>query len=209
MKTIIFDMDGTLINSAKAITLTINKMRKMFGISGDLDENFIIKTINDPSKDTIFELYGFKSVSKEQKEAFEAEFIKNYKLYAVLYDGVKDLLVKCRENGYFLAVASNAPEISLKGILEKNGVLELFDLIVGVDKTTPPKPDPAMLFKVLEISKSSLSEAIFLGDSLKDELAAKNAKMAYLQVSWGFGENSQTSQNAKTPQDAWEIITRS
>lgn len=208
MKVIIFDMDGTLINSAKAIYCTINALRRNIGLKENLKEDFIIKTINDPKKDMIFEFYGVRNVTKEQKYEFEREFIKNYKLHAKLYDGLFEILQKCRDEGYFIAVASNAPEISLREILKINGVSEFFDLIVGVDKNMPPKPDPAMLFKVLEISGAKLNEAIFLGDSKKDEIAAIKAKMPYIQATWGFGQKSEISQNAKTPGDAWKIIQK-
>ena len=59
----------------------------------------------------------------------------------------------------------------------------------------------------LAVSKTGASKAIFIGDSLKDELAAKNANMPYVQVCWGFGEESKTATyNAKNVSEAWEII---
>ena len=107
MKVIIFDMDGTLINSAKAIYYTINALRRNIGLKENLKEDFIIKTINDPKKDMIFEFYGVRNVTKEQKYEFEREFIKNYKLHAKLYDGLFEILQKCRDEGYFLLKKPN------------------------------------------------------------------------------------------------------
>ncbi|CZE48315.1 HAD family hydrolase [Campylobacter geochelonis] len=209
MRVVIFDMDGTLINSAKAIEITINTTRKKLGLTPDLSSEFIVKTINDPSKNYAVEFYGLTNVAPELKMEFEKEFIKNYALYARLYDGVKELLEKLHQNGYFIALASNAPTVSLKAILEKNKVLELFDSVVGADKNTPQKPDPTMLFNVLkEASKiRPVKYACFVGDSIKDEKAATNANIPYLQVTWGFAEASTSFLSASSTKEAYELIT--
>ena len=145
------------------------------------------------------------SVKKsEEKAEFEAIYVKNYKEFAVLYDGILDLIKKCKENGYFLAVASNAPKDALCGILRMQGVSEYFDFVAGANAKIPQKPDPAMLLEVMKNSK--FKKAIFLGDSKKDEFAAKSANIEYLQVSWGMGKMSENTKNAKTPYEAWEII---
>lgn len=205
-KVIIFDMDGTILDSGDAIATTINTMRKKCGMNALLDKEFIIKTINNPAKDYILEFYGEMQITSRMRELFELEFVTNYHKFAKLYAGIEDLLKKCKEEGYYLALASNAPSIMLKGILQKNGVLELFDAVVGSDHGTPEKPDPAMIFKVMDMAKSK--NALFIGDSIKDKSAAINAKCGYLQVTWGFGTKFNDCYNAQTPEKAWEIIKK-
>ena len=73
-------------------------------------------------------------------------------------------------------MASNAPHDTLEKILKKNEIYELFDEVIGASKEIPQKPDPAMLH--LAVSKTGADKAIFVGDSLKDELAAKKCKYA-------------------------------
>ena len=170
MKTVIFDMDGTLLDSSRAIEISVNNTRReLYGLA-PLQKNFIVRTINDPSKNAFLEFYGKTEASAEELAFFEKEFVSNYRDFAVLYEGIEDLLHSCKKAGFFLAVASNAPSYTLSAILEKTGVRRLFDLVVGADEQMPSKPNPAMLLHV--IARSPHKNAIFLGDSKKDELAA-------------------------------------
>ena len=170
MKTVIFDMDGTLLDSSRAIEISVNNTRReLYGLA-PLQKNFIVHTINDPSKNAFLEFYGKTEASAEELAFFEKEFVSNYRDFAMLYDGIEDLLHSYKKAGFFLAVASNAPSYTLSAILEKTGVRRLFDLVVGADEQMPSKPNPAMLLHV--ISRSPHKNAIFLGDSKKDELAA-------------------------------------
>lgn len=178
MKTVIFDMDGTLLDSSRAIEISVNNTRReLYGLA-PLQKNFIVHTINDPSKNAFLEFYGKTEASTEELAFFEKEFVSNYRDFAVLYEGIEDLLHSCKKAGFFLAVASNAPSYTLSAILEKTGVRRLFDLVVGADEQMPSKPNPAMLLHV--IARSPHKNAIFLGDSKKDELAAIHG-MEFLQ----------------------------
>lgn len=170
MKTVIFDMDGTLLDSSRAIEISVNNTRReLYGLA-PIQRDFIVRTINDPSKKAFLEFYGKTKASAEELAFFEKEFVKNYHEFAVLYDGIDRLLRHCKRSGYFVALASNAPAYTLQEILRKTGSRELFDLVVGADEHTPSKPDPAMLLRTIALSPHK--KAIFLGDSKKDELAA-------------------------------------
>lgn len=192
MKTVIFDMDGTLLDSSRAIEVSVNNTRReLYGLA-PIQRDFIVRTINDPSKNAFLEFYGKTEASAEELAFFEKEFVKNYHEFAVLYDGIDGLLRHCKRSGYFVALASNAPAYTLQEILRKTGSRELFDLVVGADEHTPSKPDPAMLLRTIALSPHK--KAIFLGDSKKDELAAirgaeflKNLK--FLQSFKACGEN--------------------
>lgn len=170
MKTVIFDMDGTLLDSSRAIEISVNNTRReLYGLA-PLQKNFIVHTINDPSKNAFLEFYGKTEASAEELAFFEKEFVSNYRDFAMLYEGIENLLHSCKKAGFFLAVASNAPSYTLSAILEKTGVRRLFDLVVGANEQMPSKPNPAMLLHVIACSPHK--NAIFLGDSKKDELAA-------------------------------------
>ena len=198
MKTVIFDMDGTLLDSSRAIEVSVNNTRReLYGLA-PIQRDFIVRTINDPSKNAFLEFYGKTKASAEELAFFEKEFVKNYHEFAVLYDGIDGLLRHCKSSGYFVALASNAPAYTLQEILRKTGSRELFDLVVGADEHTPSKPDPAMLLRT--IAHSPHKKAIFLGDSKKDELAAirgaeflQNLQLQGDKDGEGFSESWYTS----------------
>lgn len=205
MNVIIFDMDGTLVDSGKAIAVTINDMRKKVGLKSDLEEKFIIEVINDPNADYISAFYPNVKVTKELMSEFEIEFRKNYDLYAKIYDGVDEFLNNLKKDDFFIALASNAPKNSLEDILAKNKIYSYFDFIIGSNNEIPKKPDPTMLLEVLKKANNS-QKSLFIGDSYKDMLAAKNANIPYLQVTWGFGLDMDEQDNVKTVEEAYKYI---
>ncbi|OPA76505.1 haloacid dehalogenase [Campylobacter pinnipediorum subsp. pinnipediorum] len=205
MKVVIFDMDGTVIDSSTAIEKTINGIRKDMGLD-ELAKAYITKVINEPGRNLAFDLYGIQTPSTSLKKGFEAEFEKNYDLYATTYNGVKELLQKCKDNDYKIVLASNAPEKTLSKILEKNEILHFFDEVIGASKDVPEKPDPTMLN--LAIDKTGATKAVFVGDSLKDKMAADNAKIDYIQVNWGFGVAIESKYSADTTDQAWQLIEK-
>lgn len=200
MKCVIFDMDGTLIDSAKAICETVNEVRRELGLEGDLAAEFIVKAINEPGRNLGLDFYGIDKPDMKLRDNFEAKFKKNYREYAAAYEGVEGLLAGLKEAGHFVALASNAPRYTLDEILQRSGIFKFFDLIVGADENVPQKPDPAMLNLILK--SGEFDKAIFVGDSKKDELAARNADMKYLNVCWGFGSQSPSCDNVFTVTEA-------
>lgn len=197
-------MDGTLIDSSKAICVTINEVRRELDFSSDLDEGFILKAINEIGRNLAKEFYGLDVVSSKLRDGFEDKFKTNYEKYATIYDGVDLLLQKCVNAGYFVALASNAPTNTLKDILIKNNIFQYFNHIIGVSEDIPQKPDPTMLNLIKDMA--GFSKVLFIGDSHKDELAAVNAKVGYVNVCWGFGAKSSSFINVSSVDDAWRYI---
>lgn len=225
MTAVIFDMDGTLINSANAICEAVNEIRKDLNLE-PLPHAFIVQTINTPGKDWAKILYNIENFSHSSfKEGFERYFVKHYKQSVVLYDGILSVLEWLKSRGAYLAIATNAPQASLNVVLERHGILPFFDKVLGISLGIEPKPHPMMLNLIKDeanavfaekLAKNSaespadmqnfslqnsaelekfglknsakLKNCIFVGDSLKDKEAAKNAKMPFLWAKWG--ENS-------------------
>lgn len=207
MKVVIFDMDGTIIDSSKAIEKTINEIRSDMGLE-PLETQFIVKAINEPGRNLSLDFYNTNNPSAKFRDNFEEKFRINYAKYVVVYNEINWLLSECKACNYAVALASNAPQNTLEAILKKCEIFQYFDEIIGADDKIPQKPDPKMLHIVCE--NLNASKAIFVGDSLKDELAAKNAKIPYLQVSWGFGEFSKSADfNADSVKEALKIIKES
>ncbi|QKF92099.1 HAD family hydrolase [Campylobacter sp. CCUG 57310] len=204
MKTIIFDMDGTLIDSSKAICVTVNEVRRELGFKSDLSEEFIVRAINEVGRDLGKEFYGLNVINSKLRDGFEVKFKINYDKYARAYQGVDELLKKCVEANYFVALASNAPNETLKDILIKSNIYKYFNHIIGASKDVPQKPDPTMINLLKDMG--GFSKVLFVGDSYKDELAAINAKVDYINVCWGFGAKSKDAINIYDTQKSWQYI---
>ena len=201
-KVIIFDMDGTLVDSAKAICNTINYMRKGLNMPTLLDED-IIEVINNPDKNFMIEFYGVEKISKNLATIFEEEYQKNYFIHATIYQDALNLIEYLEQIDYKIAVASNAPNSSLELILSNLKILNKFEIVVGASDTMPPKPAPDMLNFIKDKLKK---DAIFIGDSYKDFLAAQNANIPYINVNWGRKTQIPNSINCQNAQEVIENI---
>lgn len=186
MITVIFDMDGTLINSSNAICAAVNEIREELGLKA-LENKLIMQTINTPGKDFAKILYNIDDFKNSTfKDGFERYFVKHYRQSVILYEGVVEVLEFLRAKSCFLAIATNAPHSSLNEILGKHKILFYFDKLVGVGDNIEPKPDPAMI-KLIR-AEAKFEKTIFVGDSDKDRFAAQNAKIPYIHARWGEDE---------------------
>jgi len=187
-KLIIFDMDGTLVNSSITIANAINYVRKNLGFE-PMDEEHILRLVNDHTINPAQTFYHAKAFDKDHEKWFAEYYTKNHESELVLYKGIKELLIALKEKGKKLAVATNAYRGSTIESLTHLQVYDLFDAITCYDDVPQGKPHPDMLYKLLDELDVREDEAIFIGDGPRDEMAAKEAKMDYIMVDWGFTEH--------------------
>ena len=184
-KLIIFDMDGTLVNSSITIAKAINYVRKNLGFE-PMDEEHILRLVNDHTINPAQTFYHAKVFDTDHEKWFSEYYTKNHESELVLYKGIKELLIALKEQGKSLAVATNAYRGSTIESLTHLEVFDLFDGIACYDDVLQGKPHPDMLYKLLDELNFKEEEAIFIGDGPRDEMAAKEAKMDYIMVEWGF-----------------------
>lgn len=203
MKTIIFDMDGTLLDSSRAIFQTINEMRQSLSLA-PLEKEKIVKIINNISQNPLKELYNLEKIDENFKQKAEEKFKQYYFQSSFLYEGIENLLSNLSAKNYLLAVASNAPKKNLREILKFHKIEHFFFQIEGASEEIPQKPDPTMLNLIINSQKNK--EIYFIGDSIKDFEAAQNADVNYIQVRWGFSEVKDAKLFANSPDDIISII---
>ena len=199
MKTIIFDMDGTIIDSSYAIVEGINNIRLTLGLS-PLDLETIMYVVNDPALNWAQELYEVEAVTPEITAQFEVLFKSLHSEHSYLYDGIEELLFTCKEQGCELAIATNAPDYAAQAILKKFNLDDLFFSVIGANQVRLPKPHPEMLLKIKEAGR--YEEVWMVGDSEKDRQAAHNARINYLHVNWGFGKVKDHEHHVFSPKEA-------
>jgi len=187
MHLIIFDMDGTLINSGFAITNTINYVRSNLGLE-ELDAKYILQNVNDPHINSAEFFYGTKEFTDQQTKLF-GEYYNEHCLHdLVVYDGIKEL-IDTLKNDFTLAVATNANSVYAKKMLEHVELGSYFPTILGYDCVTKPKPHPEMVNKILDKHDILKENAQVIGDSHKDIMAATNAGVDSVLVNWGFSDH--------------------
>ena len=187
-KLIIFDMDGTLVNSSITIANAINYVRKNLGFK-PMDEEHILRLVNDHTINPAQTFYHAKAFDADHERWFSEYYTKNHESELVLYKGIKELLIALKEKGKKLAVATNAYRGSTIESLTHLQVYDLFDGIACYDDVLQGKPHPDMLYKLLDELDVTEKEAIFIGDGPRDEMAAKKAKLDYIMVDWGFTDH--------------------
>ena len=187
-KLIIFDMDGTLVNSSITIANAINYVRKHLGFE-PMDTEQILRQVNDHTINPAQTFYHAKAFDKDHEKWFSEYYTHNHDKELILYDGIKVLLVDLKKAGYKLAVATNAYRKSATESLSYLEIYTLFDAIACYDDVLQGKPHPDMLYKLLDELDIREEEAIFIGDGPRDEMAAKEANIDYIMVEWGFTEH--------------------
>lgn len=182
MINVFFDMDGTLIDSANAITCAVNEIREELALPPLLRAE-ILRIINTPGTHWAKELYGKSDFDENGfKDGFEKYFLKHYEKSVILFEGVLEILAFLKEQNCYLAIATNAPQNSLTTILKKQNIQHYFDKILGISTGIEPKPSPMMLNLLKE--EAPHSQSIFIGDSQKDKEAARNAALPYYHAKW-------------------------
>jgi phosphoglycolate phosphatase len=188
-KLIIFDMDGTLVNSSVTISNAINYVRKNLGLD-PMESDNILRLVNDHTINPAQVFYHATAFDADHERWFSEYYTKNHDKELILYAGIKEMLENLKEEGYKLAIATNAYRSSTLESLGYLEVLELFDAIGCYDDVPEGKPAPDMLYKVLDELGCTVEQSIFIGDGPRDEMAAKRAGMEYIMVDWGFTEHS-------------------
>ncbi len=184
-KAIIFDMDGTLVDSSVTIVNAINHVRAKLNLDA-MKKELILEKVNDPHLNPAEFFYEVPAFSEEHEKWFSDYYTQNHEKELQLYDGIEELLKNLKGRGYLLAVATNAYRGSTLESLSHLKVLEHFDSIACYDDVGRGKPSPDMLEKNLKDLNVSVEESLFIGDSERDLLAAEALNMDYIMVNWGF-----------------------
>ncbi|WP_309498374.1 HAD family hydrolase [Sulfurovum sp.] len=188
-KLIIFDMDGTLVNSSITIANAINYVRKNLGFE-PMEQDNILRLVNDHTINPAQTFYHAKSFEADHEKWFSEYYSKNHENELVLYEGIKELLYALKKKGHSLAVATNAYRGSTIESLTYLEVHDLFDAIACYDDVAQGKPHPDMLHKILNELEHSTEDALFIGDGPRDEMASKSAEIDYIMVDWGFTDHN-------------------
>ncbi len=184
IKYLIFDMDGTIIDSSAIIANSINYVRSKLGLP-PMEKKVILEAVNDTSIHRPKFFYGVEEYKPEHVEWFREYYSNNHHKETVVYTGIRDLLEAIKPH-FHLALATNAYRVSAEQILEHLDLKKYFEFIVCGDEVEHPKPAPDMIFKIMNYFGAKKEQTLLIGDGKTDEEAAKAAGISFLKVNWGW-----------------------
>lgn len=191
---VLFDLDGTLLNTLPAIANCFNKTLLKYGYSDYEIEEYKKFVGNGFSK--VFDKINMLQNIKQDKEKFLQEvrqiYDKQYTDGVLVYDGINNLLDYLSEKGYIFGVVTNKDhEIAKENIKRFFGKYK-FKYVFGcsVDNIYPSKPDPYLIDRICYLENIDKSKVVFIGDMLVDYNTAKNANVKYIHCNYGFELNN-------------------
>jgi len=191
--TILFDLDGTLVNTAPDLMDAHNHVMKKFG--HEVKELEDIKSLAGKGAWIMMQRSFKKEVNDEKlKKEMTKEFIdyysKNIANHSKPIKGLVEFLEWAKLKKISMAVCTNKQEKLAKDLLKKLNLFDYFENIAGSDTFAFNKPDPRHLTDVVEIIGGDLKKTIMIGDSEVDEQAAINAKIPFILVEDGYTEKN-------------------
>ena len=191
-KAILFDLDGTLIDSSEGIIKSVKYALKHFGIVEDDNEKLGL-FIGPPLRPSFMKYYGFTEEEAEEAVFQYREYYRPIGLFECsLYPGVRECLENIRSKGYRIGLASSKPEAFCKRIIEHLGLISLFDDIVGATEDGVIGTKEEVLNELLRRwSDISVDNMCLVGDTIYDVAGANKVNMKSVGVSFGFGNREE------------------
>ena len=171
MSLVIFDLDGTLVDSLDQISRSMNQARSYFGYK-ELPFEKYREILGQPVQEMIGDLELDNDSQNELILEFRRILTLDIEIENTLFPGVHDLLEKITNDGFNLAIATTKPSQIAKLVVQNSSLAQFGFHIQGTDGF-PPKPNPDVILKCLQYFNDD--EAIMIGDRVEDVLAAKAA----------------------------------
>ena len=196
--TILFDLDGTLVNTAPDLMIAHNHVMKKYGyderklsdikkLAGRGSKVMLTKSMHE-----IAELSGKIKKTDDIIEAMTKEFIdfysKNIANESALKNGAVDFLTWCKKNSISMAVCTNKQEYLSIDLLKKIKIYNFFDFVAGGNTFNHNKPDPKHLTDTIEIIGGNIKKTLMIGDSETDSNASKAANIPFVLIQDGYTE---------------------
>ena len=199
---ILFDLDGTLVDTAPDLMLAHNHVMKKFGYPTKSTEDIrnlvgkgagalIGRSIWGQAKKEFSKVLDDK-IKDEMIKEFISFYGKNILLESTLINGVKDFLAWCKKESISMAVCTNKTEHLAIDLLKKIGIYNYFEYVAGHNTFEYCKPDPRHLTTIIEILEGDKNKSIMIGDSETDANAAKAAEIPVILLENGYTEKNTT-----------------
>ena len=201
-KLLIFDFDGTLIDSVPDLVTALNSMLTSLGHEKKSED--VVRSWVGNGAETLVKRALLNRVEVQNAEVdnglFEKAltlFLASYKANASqstkLYDNVAQTLQQLKEQAYIMTIVTNKPHVFIQPILKSLEIEEYFKLYLGGDSLDEKKPSPKPLLHICKELNIDKNRAIMIGDSKNDILAANAAKIDTIGVTYGYNYDESIS----------------
>ncbi len=196
--TILFDLDGTLVDTAPDLMNAHNHVMKKFGyetkstedirsLFGKGTKSLIGRSVWGQAKKE-FGKVDNNEIKKEMVSEFINYYAKNIANESKLINGVLDFLKWCKKNNISMGVCTNKQDYLAVDLLKKINIYEYFEYVAGSNTFDYCKPDPRHLTDIVEIIQGDLKKSLMIGDSETDSTTAKAANIPFILLEDGYTE---------------------
>lgn len=190
-KLVIFDLDGTILNTLTDITNSVNYVLDFYSFKLRTEEEIKYFLGNGP-RYLLEKSFNKKFEGQEYEDVFELydNFYDKQKTNNTKpYEGIEEVLKDLKNEGYLLAVCSNKQDTATTKIIEEL-FPNIFDVVMGTSPKFLRKPSPEMVLEILRILKIKKENTIYIGDTEIDLKTAINANIKKIAVLYGFRKKS-------------------
>lgn len=188
-KHVLFDLDGTLLDTAKDFTQVLNQLLRQYG-KDEVAHSRVKETVSDGARALIKLGFGID----EAHENFDTYLQELLDLYAIkiinteaeLFEGIPELLERITTENFKWGVVTNKPSRFTTPLLKNFPAMQNAALVVCADHVSQSKPSPESLLLACNILNCAPEECIYIGDHKRDIDAGKNANIKTIAVSWGY-----------------------
>jgi phosphoglycolate phosphatase len=187
LRAVLFDLDGTLVDSAVDIAESLNDLLAEQG-RAPYDLAAVKRMVGEGVLRLVEKAFGEAAGAAQRAERFMELYTPRSARLTVPVEGAFAALDHFKSSGVPLAVCTNKPDDAAREVLENFGLLPYFREVIGGASGLPRKPDPAILLEAARRLGAKPAETLMVGDSLPDVAAARAAGMKVMVVDSGYGE---------------------
>jgi phosphoglycolate phosphatase len=184
----LFDLDGTLVDSAPDLAAALTRLMEARGLPGFSREE-VIPMVGDGAKALVARAFAARGQvpDPDALPAFLADYEANAAVATRPFPGIPDALAALDAQGWALALCTNKPEAAARALLQALGLAPAFAAILGGDSLSVRKPHPGHLLGTVAAAGGDPARAAMVGDHANDMLAAAAAGIPALFCAWGYG----------------------
>lgn len=186
-KAVIFDLDGTLLDTIPDIADSVNVTLKQFG-APMVNYEFVKKAVGNGARKLIERCFGdgfSKQEIDERLDYYNKLYTDSGSPKTCVYDGMGEVLIQLKKRGYKLGILTNKPQITTDDVYKTYLKQYGFDMVVGFKQGIKVKPDPTVLNQMLVELDVLPENAYFVGDGETDVEVSINANVNNVTVLWG------------------------